>query len=141
MAARPSILDIRRNRLRELIRKWGGPGTLAKKLGYTSGSYLAQIAGPNPTRDISEDVARDIEGKLGLSNGWLDKEADTPAGDVNAPLVAEVLRIVMAVTAESKHDIGADKIAEVVALAYERAAASGSVDERYVRRLVNLIAL
>lgn len=132
------MFDVRRKRLRELIKKWGGPGSLAKKLGLRSGSYLSQIAGPNPTRDISEEVARDIEHKLDLPMGWLDRDTETPASDVNTPLVAEVLRTVAAVTAESKHHIDAAVMAEVVALAYERAVTSGTVDEGYVKRLLKL---
>jgi hypothetical protein len=53
-----STYDIRRENLRTLIKTWGGPTSLAKKLGHANGSYLAQIAGPHPRRDISEKVAR-----------------------------------------------------------------------------------
>lgn len=68
-----TVFDQRRDNLRELARTWGGPTSLAKKLGHTNGSYLAQLAGPHPTREISEKVAREMERKLGLPLGWLDQ--------------------------------------------------------------------
>jgi phage repressor protein C with HTH and peptisase S24 domain len=63
--------------LRRLAAALGGPTQLSYKLGYANGSYLAQLAGPNPTRPVGEKVARDIEAKLGLPAGWMDQE-DAP---------------------------------------------------------------
>lgn len=136
----PSILDLRRENLRKLIKARGGAGALAKQLGHRSGSYLSQIAGPNPTRDISEPTAREIEAKLGLSMGWLDRREDdaAPSGGLDAPTVAEIVRQVMTVTAELKHPPSATKVAEVVSLAYERAATTGQVDPQFVQRLLKL---
>jgi hypothetical protein len=57
------MLDVyrtRRENLRDLSRSWGGPTSLAKKLGHSNGSYLAQLIGPHPSRDVSEKVARII---------------------------------------------------------------------------------
>ena len=65
-----TVYDIRRENLRALMKTWGGPTSLAKKLGHANGSYLAQIGGPNPRREISEKVAREIETKLGLALGY-----------------------------------------------------------------------
>ena len=50
--------DKRRENLRRLIGQWGGPTSLSKKLGHANGSFIAQIAGPNPRREISERTAR-----------------------------------------------------------------------------------
>jgi hypothetical protein len=63
----------RRENLRTLIREDGGPGSLATKLGHTNPSFLSQLAGPTPTRNVSEKVARDIEQQLGLLYKWLDE--------------------------------------------------------------------
>lgn len=54
-----SVYDTRRDNVRALMKTWGGPSSLAKKLGHANGSYLAQIAEPNPRREISEKVARE----------------------------------------------------------------------------------
>ena len=66
-----SVYDKRRENLRRLIGQWGGPTSLSKKLGHANGSFLAQIAGPHPRREISERTARSIEGTLGLPLGWM----------------------------------------------------------------------
>ena len=65
-----SVYDQRRDNLRALMTQWGGPTSMAKKLGHSNGSYVAQLAGPNPSREISEKVAREMEAKLGLPIGW-----------------------------------------------------------------------
>jgi hypothetical protein len=61
-----SVYETRRVNLRALINQWGGPTSLSRKLGHSNGSYIAQIAGPHPSREISEKVAREVESKLGL---------------------------------------------------------------------------
>ena len=63
----------RRENLRFLIREEGGPGGLAAKLGHTNPSFLSQLAGPRPSRHVSEKVAREIETKLGFIYKWLDE--------------------------------------------------------------------
>ena len=68
-----SVFDIRRDNLRKLMEQWGGPTSLSQKLGHSNASYMAQLAGPRPTREVSEKTARDVERKLGLSSGWMDK--------------------------------------------------------------------
>ena len=140
--AKSNVLDTRRERLRELMRVRGGPGALAKKLGYSSGSYLSQVAGPTPTRDISERVARAMEKLMGLPEGWLDQPGDPtepPPSDVHVPLVAEVVRHVLAIVEDSGNRPPPDKIAEVVTLAYEQAAATHKVDPDFVKRLLKLV--
>lgn len=74
-----NILEIRRENLRALMRKEGA-STLAKRLGYRQSSFLSQMAGPNPTREITENTVRAFEVSLGLSAGALDK----PLGDLSA---------------------------------------------------------
>lgn len=70
--------DIRLRNLRRLLDQAGGAIHLAPTLGYSNPSYLSQLAGPNPTRTISERTARTIEQKLGLPEGCMDGEL--PAG-------------------------------------------------------------
>jgi hypothetical protein len=68
------VKQIRRNNLRQMIKSEGNTA-LAMKLGHANGSYLSQLAGRSATRSISEDVARDIESKLGIPLGSLDRDA------------------------------------------------------------------
>lgn len=48
------------------MQQWGGPTALAAHLGHSNGSYLAQLAGPNPKREVGERTARQVEERLGL---------------------------------------------------------------------------
>jgi SOS-response transcriptional repressor LexA len=71
-----SKIDVHQTRLsnlRRLIETMGGPTALSQKLKYANGSYLAQLAGPKPTRTIGEKVARNIETSLGIPTNWLDE--------------------------------------------------------------------
>ena len=69
-----SVYDTRRANLRSIMIEWAGPTSPAKKLSHSNGSYLAQLIGPHPSRDLSEKVAREIETKLNLPVNWLDRE-------------------------------------------------------------------
>lgn len=64
--------DTRLENLRKLIAAMGGPTVVSHKLGHANGSYLAQMAGPNPSRPVGEKVARSIEATLKIPAGWLD---------------------------------------------------------------------
>ncbi|OOG56144.1 hypothetical protein [Polaromonas sp. C04] len=77
-----TLKDYRRQNLRNLISDSGGPATLAQRLGYSNASFLVQMTGPNPNRDVSEGNAREYEVKLGLPNGELDKPVEIPAGSI-----------------------------------------------------------
>lgn len=66
------LYAVRLDNLRMLINDSGGPQSFAKKLGLTNPSFVSHLAGPNPTRTITEKTARKIEGDLGLAHGWLD---------------------------------------------------------------------
>lgn len=89
------IWQTRRENMRQIIANTdGGVKTISSKLGYSNSSYLVQMAGPNPTRPISERNARTFELKLGLEAGTLDKAL--PAGYVpqetrKAPIASEPL--------------------------------------------------
>lgn len=71
-----AIRDIRRLRVENLLRlieHFGSAAELARKLAVTS-AYITQLCGPNPIRDIGEAAARDMERKLDLKSGWLDRQ-------------------------------------------------------------------
>lgn len=112
-----------------------GPGALAKRLGYSSGSYLSQVAGPTPSRSISERTARSIETLLDLPDGYLDKEDSAPP----APLaVSDVVLEVMNAVEKMDRRPSASKIADIVALALSHGAPSGKVDRDFLQKLLNL---
>jgi hypothetical protein len=67
-----SVMEVRRDNLRKLIPQWGGAVAIATKLGHAGAAFITQMAGPNPTREMSEKQARKIESKLDLPRGWLD---------------------------------------------------------------------
>lgn len=134
-----SVYDQRRENLRSLLKTWGGPTSLAKKLGHANGSYLAQLAGPNPSRDVSERVAREIEGKLGLPVGWLDQSREATPRQVDDEALGACVRAVAAAIRDSGHRATPDQMADLTGLAYEHVKLTGRVDEQFVKKLVRLI--
>jgi SAM-dependent methyltransferase len=72
------LLQTRRQNLRREVEARGGPSAVAKLLGHSNGTYLPQLIGPNPIRDISEQSARKIEEKLHLPYGSLQSPGITP---------------------------------------------------------------
>lgn len=128
------VFDNRRANLRALIHEHRGPSNLAKLLGYTSPSYLSQMAGPKPTRQITEKVARDIERKLLLPASWLDKKPTAYPVNVDEGRVQEVVLLVGQILQDASTTVSPEQFAGLVALAHER-----GLDETYIRRLINLI--
>lgn len=132
-----TVFDRRRDNLRKLMGDWGGPTSLSKKLGYVNGSYLAQLVGPHPTREVGERLARSIEAKLDLPVLWLDGQPKAPP-QINDDLLAQCLQAVAVTIEESKRKVSPQQQATVATLAYESALATGKVDPGYVKRLLNL---
>lgn len=133
-----SVYDTRRDNLRSLIHQWGGPTSLAKKLGHSNGSYVAQLAGPNPSREVSEKVAREIEHKLGLPLGWLDQEHPGNGRHVDDEALSTCVRAVAAAIRDAGVKPDPDRYANLVALAYEHAKLIGRVDEAFINKIVGL---
>lgn len=67
------VYAARRANLLVLIDQHDGRKGLGEALGYSNGSYISQLIGDEPRRNVSEGVARRIETKLGLAHGWMDK--------------------------------------------------------------------
>lgn len=132
------VHDIRRQNLRTLIEQWGGPTALAIRLGFTTGSYLAQLAGPNPTRVVGERAARSIEAQLRLTPGWLDRQRQQWADGVEAALLADCIHVLAEASQDLPEPLPAAKQADLVAVAFEVARQAGHVDRMLVRRLVRL---
>jgi len=134
--------DHRRENLRKLAQQWDGPTALARKLGYTQPSFLVQMIGPHPTRDVSERTARRIEKALDLPTGWLDRPpgaAPTTSNmQLDTGLLARVVSSVSQVLEAEGTKVPAGKFADIVTLVYAEAARSQSLDADFVRRLVLL---
>lgn len=90
------IFEIRRENLRRKIREAGGPGSLTMQLNLSNPSYLSHLAGPTPSRVITEKTARKVEALLGLPQYWLDTDQATvvkdPTGNVVFDRTAPTLR-------------------------------------------------
>lgn len=134
-----SVYDTRRDNLRQLIRAWGGPTSLAKKLGHSNGSYIAQLAGPNPSREVSEKVAREIEGKLGLTLGYLDQAHERTPGALHADDISRCVRAVTTALRDAGLTPTPDVIGNIVQLAFERLQMTGQLDERHINQLIQLV--
>lgn len=134
-----SVYVTRRENLRSLMAQWGGPTSMAKKLGHTNGSYIAQLAGPNPSREVSEKVARDMEAKLGLPIGWLDQEHTGSNRQVDDEALSACVRAVAAAIRDAGLKPDPDAYANLVGLVYEHTKLTGRVDEPFIQKLIGLI--
>lgn len=133
-----SVYEIRRLNLRRLMSEWGGPASLARKLGHANGSYLAQLAGPNPSRDLSERTAREIESKLGLPSNWLDSEHQGQVR-VDDEALASCVKAVAAALRDAGLRPDPDKYSILVGLVYDRWRTIGRLEEPYVNKLIDLM--
>lgn len=134
-----TIFELRRDSLRRLMRQWGGPTSLAKKLGHSNGSYIAQLAGPHPTRDVSEKTAREIELKLGLPDNWMDKPHKGEPGQPETSLLIDVVAAAKDAIDSAGLKTSKTTFADLVDLVYEHSAEGCTVDLAYLRRLVKLL--
>lgn len=148
--------DVRRENLRRLIARSGGASALAQRLGYAGPSFLAQLAGPNPTREVTERTARTFESKLGLPDRALDavpadptpapalprgRPPSAPAQPVNVAVIADVIRLVGSVLqGEQVATPGPERFADLVSLAVTDALEHGGVPrEHHIRSVVRLM--
>lgn len=137
-----AVAEIRKENLGRLVLRWGGPTALAKKLQW-SGSYLWQLI--QARRPITEKTARYIEGQLDLSAQWMDVPAgespqkDSAAQDIDLELLTTAMLAVMSALAQYEGAaLAPRRLSEVVALVYEQAQRTGSVDKAYLQRLLSL---
>jgi len=131
---------IRRENLRKLAELHGGVVALAEKLGYTNGSFLVQMCGPNPIREVTERSARRFEEVLKLQRGWLDSDVGPPAPHHVDRMVIDLVRAVAAALEAAHIDVSPSKFADITTLAYEHSAAAGHVDEPFIASVVGLLA-
>lgn len=154
-----SIYDTRRENLRLLCRRHGGKQKVALKLGHANASYISQLAGPNPTKKISEEVARDIEVKMDLEPGCMDvpgmgrvaaitkapalaePPADyTPPAKLTEQRLVDATQVVMAAAQRAGAPLPPSKIGELIALAYHTHRGDGGIDEDLIQKVVDILA-
>jgi hypothetical protein len=135
----PQVYEVRRANLRKLMTQWGGPTSLATKLGHSNGSYLAQLAGPHPSREVSERTARQIEQALTLPTGYLDQAHPGAEHTLDDDVLALCIRAVTAAVKDAKLKANPERFADLVALAYDHSMVSGTVDEKFINRIVRLL--
>lgn len=72
------IAEIRRNNFRQLVATHdkGEPSLAAARLGK-SPSQISHLIGPNPSKNIGRQIAREVEAGYGKPVGWLDQRHDT----------------------------------------------------------------
>lgn len=139
-ATRPimkDVRDLRRENLRKLIGENGGVLAMGLKLGYADGSFLSQVAGPNPRREVSEGIARSIESKLGMPAGWLD--AQHVDANFSQELMLECMTAVTEAIQAAGKEVKPQIMREVVGMAFDQAKVSGHIDRDFIRKLAHLI--
>lgn len=136
-----SLHDIRIKKLKALLRQWGGPTTLAKKLELSGPSYLSQLVGEN--RPFTEKTARKFEQQLALPAGWFDhadENNSAPAARVDPNLINKVVLAVTGELDDAGLKLSREKFAEMVALVYDCSVrAGGDVDMTMLRGVIHLL--
>lgn len=147
------ITEIRRVNIRTLVEKRGMLSKLSKALGYKNPSFLSQMVGPNPTREVTEKFARRVEEAAGLEPGALDRprdgvpaQAPAPAAQtpVTAPrtdtLVVDVIRMVGKVCEAEGVAPSPMRFADLVALAYlDSVEHGGQARESHIKAVARLL--
>lgn len=125
----PIVTDYRRVNLTRVIEQRGGTNNVARILGYSNGSFLSQMTGPNPERRVSETTARRYEQILELPVGALDIEVDVPespelvkrttARQMSPKDVADVIMMVGKICEDQNVQLPNAKFASLIVLALE----------------------
>lgn len=86
MAQNNDLRDLRRRRLRELLRELGrgGRNKLANAIG-SEPNYISQLASPKQEKAFGEDTARKLEVAAGKPKYWLDSEDPATWQETRAP--------------------------------------------------------
>lgn len=137
------ITEVRRDNLRAVVARMGGGTKVAATLGYRSASFLSQMVGPKPSREITEKSAREFEAKLGLPEGDLDRETAAPASEaevIDTSVLVDVIRMLGGVLEAEHVTLAPGRFADVAALAVEDAVTHGGKPrESHIKSLVRLV--
>jgi hypothetical protein len=108
-------------------------------MGHANPSFLVQMAGPNPTRNVSEKTARHLESALGLPAGWLDlPQAAAQPVSVDATTISSSVQRVLAMCNVMGLTLSATKQGDLIGLLYETETLGGKIDDSLLRQLVLL---
>lgn len=144
------LATCRREAFKRVAEQRGGVSAVSRELGYKNPSFISQMIGPSPTREMTEKTARSFESKLGLPRGCLDQGPEAVSEPVfTAPaaqptemveLVASVIRLVGKACESEGVTPGPEKFASFVALAYLDAVEhNGEMREGYVKQMAHLL--
>ena len=144
------LTDNRRENVRALVELRGGVSKLSRARGYKNPSFISQMAGPDPTREITEKTARRIEQALNLPVGSLDlppgpkPQASAALGaaplDSTTALVADVIRTVSKMCEDEGLSTPPSKFGDLVILALNDAMEHGGQPRPdHARLLVRLL--
>lgn len=140
-----NLPDIRRDNLRLLKGRHGGR-KLAQMLGLDQSSFISQMAGPNPSRDVTEKTVRALEKELNMGVGTLDRPLGSPpeekpvSAEQNIAMVSAVIRAVGNICAAESVDLPINKLTDIVALAIKDAMEhGGNLREEHIRQVVRLL--
>lgn len=147
-AVRPQVNDIaeiRRDNLRILKTRHGGM-KLAEMLGLAQSSFISQMAGPRPTREVTEKTVRTLEKELGMEPGALDRPLGSPgeaapvSAEQNIAMVSETIRAIGNICAAEHVDLPTSKLTDIIALAIVDAMEhGGKLREDHIRQVVRLL--
>lgn len=140
-----NLPDIRRDNLRLLKGRHGGR-KLAKMLGLNQSSFISQMAGPNPSCDVTEKTVRALEKELNMEVGTLDRQLGSAPeekpvlAEQNIAMVSAVIRAVGNICAAESVDMPINKLTDVIALAIVDAMEhDGNLREGHVRQIIRLL--
>lgn len=129
----------RRRNLRALLAQWGGPESLAKKLGWRAGgSYISQLL--SGKRPFTEKTAHKIEKAVGLREGALDRngEPGESAVEVDTALLAKAIVAVDDVLKSEKVRLTNEQRSRVIVKVYKESLNAKEINEANVREIVRL---
>lgn len=139
-----NLLAIRRDNLRLLKDKHGGQ-KIAEMLNLKQSSFISQMAGPNPSRDVTEKTVRMLEKQLDLEVGTLDRplgeaQEKSVSAEKNIAMVTAVIRIVGNICGAESVDLPINKLTDITALTIVDAMEhGGNLREEHLRQVVRLL--
>lgn len=141
------VVELRRANVRQLLGERGSLTELSKRMGYRNPSFLSQMLGPEPTREITEKTARKIEKALGLGQGSLDQPIgyQRPSQAPSRPdpqivaLVADVIRMVGQECDAAEVHPSPGKLADIAALVLAASFEQGAPPADHIKKIVRLL--
>lgn len=132
--------ELRRRNLQSLVKERGGTTAVARSLGYANGSFLSQMIGPNPSREVSEKTARSIESALTVPSGWLDEQhgEGTQNDEERLTLPMALRSLSEELASHGTRSLSAERFGELCALLFDQCESPGYVEQTTLKRLIRL---